>query len=70
MWEGNQGFEIGDYLNAKIAFEKAEAIDSSNKELNYKLGMKITYLTIFPELFDSFRSTTLISRAATFYNSF
>lgn len=25
--------------------------------------MKITYLTIFPELFDSFRSTTLISRA-------
>ena len=39
MWEGNQGFEIGDYLNAKNAFEKAEAIDSSNKELNYKLGM-------------------------------
>ncbi len=39
LWAGNKDFEIGDYLNAKNSFEKAFAIDSTNSELNFKLGI-------------------------------
>ncbi len=39
LWEGNKDFEIGDYLNAKNLYEKAYAIDSTNSELNFKLGI-------------------------------
>ena len=39
LWEGSNEFEIGDYLKAKNNYEKAYAIDSTNSELNFKLGI-------------------------------
>jgi WD40-like Beta Propeller Repeat len=39
LWQGNNDFEIGDYLNAKNAYEKAFIIDTASSELNYKLGI-------------------------------
>ena len=39
LWQANQDYEIGDYLHAKEHYEKAALIDSSNSELNFKLGV-------------------------------
>lgn len=39
LWQANQDYEIGDYLQAKEHYEKASLIDSTNNELNYKLGV-------------------------------
>lgn len=39
LWDANKDFEVGDYLSAIATYEKAFLLDSTNNELNYKLGI-------------------------------